>query len=476
MLTSVSEITYSTTNSSNTSTYSVMGGVFNTPSTDTTASDNFAKSLLGNNCKKVDITANGVLNDLATPNMNTYSMNSTTNSSTLFSMEVDAIGNMTKFNGYDFNWNGRRLESISQDGVELISYKYNIDGQRVSKTVGNSTTEYFYNGDILAGQKTGNDVLIFMYDNNGDVFGFTYNGTPYYYIKNAQNDVYMIVDETGVAYVLYMYDAWGRVACYDGTDFGLATINPLMYRSYYLDVETGYHFYYLNSRYYLADLGRFVSADGYVQTGQGMLDKNMFAYCGNNPVMFRDPSGCSYEVTIKATGNSGWYSCTDPNYDVAFKNGTYTASTAQKSIANTIDYKKNEPDHPDYKPPKGGGKKVKNPNGKGKGWLGRDGGVWVWTPNMHGGEGWTVQYPGGEHKHAYPGGKVRSHYETNQNMATSAILVIGGVVVTTVLIADNVTGIGVADDSLLAGSISCIVCGLSQKHVCTECGGAYYGF
>ena len=287
VLTSVSEITYSTNNTSTASVYSVGGGVLDAP----LETDNFAKSLLGNNCKKVDITANGVLNDLATPNMNTYSMNSTTNSSTLFSMEVDEIGNMTKFNGYDFNWNGRRLESISQDGVELISYKYNIDGQRVSKTVGNTTTEYFYNGDILAGQKTGNDVLIFMYDNNGDVFGFEYNGTPYYYIKNAQNDVYMIVDETGVAQVLYMYDAWGRIGCYDATNFGLATINPLMYRSYYLDVETGYHFYYLNSRYYMADWGRFISADGIYDTNTGILSHNMFAYCNNNPVNMIDSEG-----------------------------------------------------------------------------------------------------------------------------------------------------------------------------------------
>ena len=132
VLTSVSEITYSTNNTSTASVYSVGGGDLDAP----LETDTLAKSLLGNNFKKVDITANGVLNDLSTPNMNTYSMNSTTNSSTLFSMEVDAIGNMTKFNGYDFNWNGRRLESISQDGVELISYEYNIDGQRVSKTVG----------------------------------------------------------------------------------------------------------------------------------------------------------------------------------------------------------------------------------------------------------------------------------------------------------------------------------------------------
>ena len=311
VLTSVSETTYSTNNTSTASAYSVGGGVLNAPSTDTTASDNFAKSILGNNCKKVDITANGVLNvgddDLGVPSSN-ISTNSTTNSSTLFSMEVDEIGNMTKCNGYDFNWNGRRLESISQDGVELISYEYNIDGQRTKKTAPDLktgefvTTEYFYNGDILAGQKKGNDVLIFMYDNNGEVFGFEYNGTPYYYIKNAQNDVYMIVDETGVAQVLYMYDAWGRIGCYDATDFGLATINPLMYRSYYLDVETGYHFYYLNSRYYMADWGRFISADSYVQTGQGVLSNNMFAYCMNNPVKFVDSNGESATVAGAVVG------------------------------------------------------------------------------------------------------------------------------------------------------------------------------
>ena len=279
--------------------------------------DTLAKSLLGNNCKKVDLFSASLVKGRGTvedgggilSSESNISMNSTTNSSTLHTMEVDAIGNMTKLDGFDFNWNGRRLESISQDGVELISYEYNIDGQRTKKTAPDLetgefvTTEYFYNGDILAGQKTGNDVLIFMYDNNGDVFGFTYNGTPYYYIKNAQNDVYMIVDETGVAQVLYMYDAWGRIGCYDATNFGLATINPLMYRSYYLDVETGYHFYYLNSRYYMADLGRFISADATTDSGSGMLEFNIFVYCANNPVNGFDPTGCGF---LKNLGKLLW--------------------------------------------------------------------------------------------------------------------------------------------------------------------------
>ena len=70
--------------------------------------------------------------------------------------------------------------------------------------------------------------------------------------------------------------------------------NPFRYRGYYYDVETG--FYYLNSRYYDPTLGRFLNADGYVSTGQGMLGVNMFAYCHNKPVLFNDPSGCKIEI------------------------------------------------------------------------------------------------------------------------------------------------------------------------------------
>jgi len=61
-----------------------------------------------------------------------------------------------------------------------------------------------------------------------------------------------------------------------------ANINPFRYRGYYYDVETG--LYYLQSRYYDPEIGRWINADGYVSTGQELLGFNMFVYCGNNPV------------------------------------------------------------------------------------------------------------------------------------------------------------------------------------------------
>ncbi len=69
----------------------------------------------------------------------------------------------------------------------------------------------------------------------------------------------------------------------------LGTLNPLTYRGYVYDHETG--LYYLQSRYYNPTIRQFISPDAFVSTGQGYLGYNMFAYCNNNPVVFKDSSG-----------------------------------------------------------------------------------------------------------------------------------------------------------------------------------------
>ena len=74
----------------------------------------------------------------------------------------------------------------------------------------------------------------------------------------------------------------------------LGTYNPLRYRGYVYDQETG--LYYLQSRYYNPTLGRFLTADAFASTGDGVMGNNMFAYCGNNPANRVDKSGERYEV------------------------------------------------------------------------------------------------------------------------------------------------------------------------------------
>ena len=102
-----------------------------------------------------------------------------------------------------------------------------------------------------------------------------------------------IVDGTGTNVAKYRYDPYGNLVSSSGT---MAAANPLRYRGYYYDTETG--FYYLQSRYYDPKICRFINADNFASTGQGILGHNMFAYCGNNPIVFRDSSGYSVETAL----------------------------------------------------------------------------------------------------------------------------------------------------------------------------------
>ena len=131
----------------------------------------------------------------------------------------------------------------------------------------------------------------FYYDDNGTPIMLDYNGTLYYYITNLQGDVVGIADNYGVG-ATYRYDAWGNIIASDSASNVLnnaMTDNPLRYRGYIYDAETG--FYYLQSRYYDPAIGRFINADGYVSTGTGFIGYNMYAYCNNNPVNYIDPNG-----------------------------------------------------------------------------------------------------------------------------------------------------------------------------------------
>ena len=138
-------------------------------------------------------------------------------------------------------------------------------------------------------------VLDFIYDESGKPFALKYstNGTSfqtYYYVLNLQGDVVKLIHYIpGFEYesvATYEYDAWGNIVSSSGR---LAEINPLRYRGYYYDNETG--FYYLQSRYYDPANRRFINADSLSSTGQGFLGTNMFAYCNNCPTIYHDPSG-----------------------------------------------------------------------------------------------------------------------------------------------------------------------------------------
>ena len=152
-------------------------------------------------------------------------------------------------------------------------------------------------------------MLLRKHDESGNIIGLKYNNTQYYYIKNLQGDIIGILDNNLTQVVSYTYDSWGKLISIkdanrneitDTTNIGL--INPYRYRSYRYDAETG--LYYLNSRYYNPEWGRFINADGMISTGQGLLAHNMYVYCENNTVNRMDLLGDSWVSILKnATAN-----------------------------------------------------------------------------------------------------------------------------------------------------------------------------
>ena len=158
---------------------------------------------------------------------------------------------------------------------------------------------YIYAGGMLLRETitSGNTTrtLDFRYDNVGYPYALIYNNgsttATYYYITNLQGDVMYLVDSNGNQVAAYTYDPYGKILSAYGS---MAEINPLRYRGYYYDAETG--FYYLQSRYYDPNTCRFINADSYASTGQSYLGYNMFAYCGNNPVERTDADGEFWDI------------------------------------------------------------------------------------------------------------------------------------------------------------------------------------
>ena len=131
----------------------------------------------------------------------------------------------------------------------------------------------------------------------------------------------------------YTYDAWGNILSSSGT---MAEKNPLRYRGYYYDSETGY--YYLQSRYYDPTNRRFINADVYTSTGQGFTGTNGFAYCNNNPVRYEDDCGSLPTVfinTVRAdTGATRPDNYVQPKaMSFRDKNSELINKTAQKHIS-----------------------------------------------------------------------------------------------------------------------------------------------
>ena len=218
-------------------------------------------------------------------------------------LTYDANGNVLTYGDKSFTWSsGRNLASITDDDGNTYSYTYDENGIRTSKTVNDVTTYYNTKDGVILSQTDDTNTMYFQYDTSGIPLGFILNGTQYLYLTNQMGDVVAITDSTGAVIANYTYDEWGNITDISGNT-NIANTNPLRYRGYYYDNETGY--YYLQSRYYDAGISRFINSDIYDMAGaasQISESSNLMSYCYNNPINSSDMYGDSSWVPM----SKGW--------------------------------------------------------------------------------------------------------------------------------------------------------------------------
>ena len=219
------------------------------------------------------------------------------------SIDYDDLGNPLAFGDRSFSWEkGRQLSGLTDTNLE-VSYTYNDAGIRTSKTVNTITTTYQLSGDKVTAEITGNQILYYTYDASGHVVTMNANGSEYYYVRNGQNDVIALVDNTGAIVVEYTYSTYGEVLSTTGSLAStIGALNPYRYRGYRYDNESG--LYYLQSRYYNPVWGRFINADGMISASSTLLGSNMYTYCENNLVNNHDQSGYNWESIRESLVNS----------------------------------------------------------------------------------------------------------------------------------------------------------------------------
>ncbi len=242
------------------------------------------------------------------------------------SIVYDASGNPTTYRGATLGFEaGRRLKSYKKAG-DANAYEFTFDyrGVRNSKKTKDAdghdkTWSFYYDEDgKLWGETKSEKVLqgnfgiklwtdkitkIGYFHLNSGLAGFTLSRqtgiadavkADYIYRKNALGDIDGIFDTDMNLIGEYVYDAWGNctIEAAGANNIEIMEINPFRYRGYYWDKEL--NLYYLQTRYYDPQTGRFINADGIeyaLEQYKNINALNLYSYCNNNPIMGIDPEG-----------------------------------------------------------------------------------------------------------------------------------------------------------------------------------------
>lgn len=233
----------------------------------------------------------------------------------------DYEGNISRIITYDYNVsNGEYIIDYSDPRTTEFTWKDGklvyqcVNPSDISATQPNDYAPYNYEQDAII-------TIRYLYDENDEVYGFITNRNRlFYYQKNLQGDITGIIQPSSQkCFLTYSYDAYGKLSYelhYSGITEMLAAMellgyNALAYRGYTFDYITS--MYYLHTRFYVAEWGRFLNADTYFDTGTSVIGTNVFAYCNNNPVNGVDPTG-EYNSTLAKKYAQKWWNNYNPVY------------------------------------------------------------------------------------------------------------------------------------------------------------------
>ena len=198
----------------------------------------------------------------------------------------DLVTNISSYAGFNYSYQGRKLAGITHNN-DIISYHYDEEGNRDKKAVNDNVTYYYYsNGKLIAEvSQQLNRTIKYLYNENDYLFGFIYNGSTYYYLKDCFGLIKGIIDDNNTIVVSYEYDAFGNILSIGGSLAStIGQINPIRYKGYYYDNESG--LYYLKNRYYNPELRLFIQADDVSYLDPNYINGfNLYCYCYNNPII-----------------------------------------------------------------------------------------------------------------------------------------------------------------------------------------------